>query len=105
MTTSTIADARSAVSGMRAADDHASFTEALRHFMGALGALIDAPQKLPPAEIAEAVTLGDAAAELVEGHIHSDRHAQKLAGTVYEIRRRLELLERWRQYYEKEQHG
>ena len=35
----------------------------------------------------------------IEGRICGDRHSRRLAGSICEIRRRLELLERWRHYH------
>ena len=99
MTTDFVAGARGAVERMRAAHDHSAFTDALRDFMGALSAMIDKPQNVPAQHLAALQALGDEAVTLIEAHICGDRHAKKFAGSIYEIRRRLELVGRWLQYY------
>lgn len=102
MTADLIRGAAGAVAGMRSATSHSAFTDALGHFMGTLAAILDTPQNVPAAHLATLEALGDDAVQLIEARICGDRHAKKLAGSIYEIRRRLELADRWLQYYARE---
>ena len=102
MTTDLIGGAVGAVEQMRSATSHSAFTDGLGHFMGALAAILDRPQNVPAAHLATLEALGDDAVRLIEARICGDRHAKKFAGSIYEIRRRLELADRWLQYYARE---
>ena len=104
MTPDAMVRARRAVDRMREAGGHTAFTAGIREFMKALGDLLDAPQQLLVEQLREALALGDTAVDLIEERICGDRHSQKLAGSIYEIRRRLELMERWRQHDAMERH-
>ena len=100
-----VATARDAVEHMRAAKSHSEFTKGLGRFMTALADAIEAPQLVPADRLAAIQQLGEQAVDQVEAHICSDRHAQKFAGSIYEINRRLELVGRWVQHYTQERHA
>ena len=97
-----VAAGRDAVERMRVAKSHSAFAKALGQFMTALADAIEAPQLAPAARLAEMYRLGGLAVDQIEAHICSDRHAQRLAGTIYEINRRIELVGRWVQHYTQE---
>ena len=88
------------VQELRIEQHHAAFTHQLAHLVTALGAIPDEP---PQGFATEAMVrlrqLADEAVEAVERRIDSggdaERDQQRLASTIYEIRRRMETIELW----------
>jgi len=79
---------------------HRAFTRKLGHIVGLLGALPDSP---PHDFTTEAILrlreLGDETVAEIERRLETgadgEQAQQRLAGTIYEIRRRMEAIERW----------
>jgi len=102
-TPSLLADIDTTVQELRREENASAFTHKLARVVSAIGAIAD----LPPQEVtAEAMVrlreLADETVEAIEGRIDTagDIHTQqRLAGTVYEIRRRMEVVETWFRHF------
>jgi nucleotide-binding universal stress UspA family protein len=96
----TLADIDTTVQELRVATRASAFTHRLAHVVTALGVLPDDP---PAGFGAPAMTrlrqLVEETIDAVERRIDAGGDApaaqQQLAGTIYEIRRRMEVIERW----------
>jgi hypothetical protein len=89
-----------AVQALRRETDHKAFTRTLAHVVSALGAFPDdPPQGFTTDAMARLRRLADTTVDAVEARIESggdaDKAQQLLAGTIYEIRRRMETIELW----------
>ena len=89
-----------AVQELRVAQHHGAFTHTLAHVVTLLGELPDAPpESLTPDTMARLRELADEAVDAVERRLETgddDQAAQQqLAGTIYELRRRMEVIELW----------
>jgi hypothetical protein len=96
----TLEDLDTAVQELRAEGDRSAFTHKLGHIVGVLGTIPDSPSgRLTPAEMERLRTLADEAVDAIEQRIHSAKDSedvqQRLAGTVYEVRKRMEAVEIW----------
>jgi hypothetical protein len=88
------------VQELRLETHHRGFTQKLAHIVTALGVIPDEP---PPGFGEDAMVrlrqLADETVDAVERRIDSDGDGatsqQQLAGTIYEIRRRMETIEMW----------
>ena len=88
------------VQELRLEQSQSAFTRKLAHVVSAIGAIADSP---PQAFTADAMVrlreLVEETIEAIERRIDSGGDAgkvqQQLAGTVYEIRRRMEAIETW----------
>ena len=89
-----------AVQELRIEPHHQAFTRELAHVVSALGALPDdPPQGFTTDAMVRLRQLADETVDAVERRIDSGGDVepvqQKLAGTIYEIRRRMETIELW----------
>ena len=89
-----------AVQELRLEQGHGAFTRKLAHVVTALGELPDSPARDFTADaIVRLRELADEAVDAVERRIDSggdgESEQQRLAGTIYEIRRRMEAVELW----------
>lgn len=99
-TPSSLSEIDTIVQELRIEQHRSAFTHKLAHVVSALGAIPDSP---PPGFATDAMVrlreLADEAVEAVERRIDSGgdggKVQQQLAGTVYEIRRRMEAIEIW----------
>jgi len=95
-----IGELDSSVQELRLETHHRAFTHKLAHIVTGLGTIPDEP---PPGFGEEAMVrlrqLADETVDAVERRIDSggdgDASRQHLAGTIYEIRRRMETIEIW----------
>ena len=88
------------VQELRIEQHHRAFTHKLAHVVSALGAIPDSPpQGFGTDTLVRLRALADETVEAVERRIDSggdgEQVQQQLAGTVYEIRRRMEAIEIW----------
>jgi hypothetical protein len=96
----TLEDLDTAVQEFRAEKDRSAFTHKLGHIVGVLGSIPTwPPGTLTPAGLERLRTLADEVVDAIERRIDSaeDREdvQQRLAGTVYEVRKRMEAVEIW----------
>jgi hypothetical protein len=95
------------VQELRIEPHHRAFTHKLAHVVSAIGAIPDSP---PMEFTADAMVrlraLADETVEAIERRIDSggdgEKEQQRLAGTVYEIRRRMEAVEIWFRHFRTE---
>jgi hypothetical protein len=88
------------VQELRLEPHHHAFIHKLAHVVGLLGGLPDSP---PQGFTTEAMVrlreLADETVDAIERRIEfgddGDASQQQLAGTIYEVRRRMELIEQW----------
>jgi hypothetical protein len=88
------------VQELRLEQHHSAFTHKLAHIVTTIGAIPDSP---PQGFTADAIVrlreLAEETVEAIERRIDSggdgEKVQQQLAGTVYEIRRRMEAVEMW----------
>ena len=95
-----ISDLDTAVQELRIEQHQSAFTHKLAHVVTALGAIPDSPpQGFTTDAMVRLREIADETVEAVERRIESggdgDKVQQQLAGTVYEIRRRMEAVELW----------
>jgi hypothetical protein len=88
------------VQELRVEPQRHAFAQKLAHVVTALGELPDAPaQDFTAGEMVRLRELADEAVDAVERRIEAGQDdepvQQRLAGTIYEIRRRMETIERW----------
>ncbi len=88
------------VQELRLEQHHSAFTHKLGHVVTVLGGLPDSPpQGLTTDAMVRLRELADEAVDAVERRLESggdsEPEQQKLAGTIYEIRRRMEAVELW----------
>ena len=100
MTISPLPEIDTTVQNLRIEQHHRAFTHMLAHFVTAIGELPDsAPQDFTTESMVRLRELADEAVDAVERRIDSGGDnvgdQQQLAGTIYEIRRRMEMVERW----------
>ena len=100
----TLEDLDTAVQELRAEGDRSVFTHKLGHIVGVLGTIPDSPPgHLTSAEMERLRTLADEAVDAIERRIDSTEDSedvqQRLAGTVYEVRKRMEAVEIWFRHY------
>jgi hypothetical protein len=91
----TLEDLDTAVQELRVEADRSAFTHTLGHIVGVLGAMPSwPPGTLTPAGIERLRTLADEVVDAIERRIDSAEDSedvqQRLAGTVYEVRKRME---------------
>ncbi len=96
----TLNDLDTAVQELRAEGDRSAFTHKLGHIVGVLGTIPDWPEgHLTPAQMERLRALADEAVDAIERRIDSAKDGedvqQRLAGTVYEVRKRMEAVEIW----------
>jgi len=96
----TLEDLDTAVQELRAETDRSTFTHKLGHIVGVLGTIPDwPPGGLMSGEMERLRTLADEAVDVIERRIDSAHDSedvqQRLAGTAYEVRRRMEAVEIW----------
>ena len=96
----TLEDLDTAVQELCAEGDRSAFTHKLGHIVGVLGTIPDwPPGHLTAADMERLRTLADEAVDAIERRIDSAEDSgdvqQRLAGTVYEIRKRMEAVEIW----------
>jgi hypothetical protein len=96
----TLEDLDTAVQELRAEEDRSAFTHKLGHIVGVLGTIPDWPKgQLTPAQMERLRALADETVDAIERRIDSadddDEVQQRLAGTVYEVRKRMEAVEIW----------
>jgi len=89
-----------AVQELRLEQNHRAFTRTLAHIVSAIGAVPDlSPAEFTGADLARLRELVEETIASIERRIDSgaDQEAaqQPLAGTIYEIRRRMETVETW----------
>ena len=89
-----------AVQELRLAQPQSAFTLKLAQIVSALGAIPDSPPRdITAAAIARLRELADETIEAIEQRIDAgaddDKVQQRLAGTVYEIRKRMEAVYVW----------
>ena len=88
------------VQELRLEAHHSAFTHKLAHVVSALGELPDSPpQGFPTDAMVRLRELADETVDAVERRLESggdgEVEQQKLVGTIYEIRRRMEAVELW----------
>lgn len=88
------------VQELRLEQHHRAFTDKLAHIVSTIGAIPDWPhQDFAAEDMARLRQLADETVEAVERRIESggdgEHVQQQLAGTVYELRRRMEAVETW----------
>jgi hypothetical protein len=88
------------VQELRLEPHHSAFTHKLAHVVGLIGALPDSPaQDFTSEAMARLRQVADEAVDAIERRLDTggdDEPAQRrLAGTIYEIRRRMEAVELW----------
>ena len=96
----TLEDLDTVVQELRAEGNRSTFTDKLGHIVGVLGTIPDWPSgRLTPAEMERLRTLADDVVDTIERRIDSAQDSedvqQRLAGTVYEVRKRMEAAEIW----------
>ena len=106
-TPSFLSDLDTTVQELRLEQHHRAFTHKLAHLVGVIGAIPDSPpQGFTEDAMLRLRQLADETVEAVERRIESgvDEEAsqQQLAGTVYEIRRRMEAVEIWFRHFANE---
>jgi hypothetical protein len=89
-----------AVQELRLEQHRSAFTQKLGHMVGTLGEIPDwAPADMLPADMARLRELAEETVDAIENRIDSGADGidvqQQLAGTVYEIRKRMEAIELW----------
>jgi len=99
-TPSSLSAIDTAVQELQLEQVRSAFTHKLGQIVGALGAIPDAPPKAFTAEaLVRLRELAEETIEAVERRIDSGGDdqtvRQKLAGTVYEVRKRMEVIELW----------
>jgi hypothetical protein len=95
-----LGDIDTAVQELRLEAHHKAFAQKLAHIVTAIGTIPDDP---PPGFTADSLIrlreLADETVDAVERRLVSavdtEQEGQRLAGTVYEIRRRMEVVELW----------
>ena len=95
-----LADIDTTVQELRLEQGHGAFTQKLAHVVTALGELPDSPpQGFTTDTMVRLRALADETVDAVERRIDSggdgEPDQQRLAGTIYEIRRRMEAIELW----------
>jgi hypothetical protein len=96
----TLEDLDTAVQELRAEGNRSTFTRKLGHIVGVLGTIPDwPPGGLTPTEMERLRALADEAVDAIERRIDSAEDSedvqQRLGGTVYEVRKRMEAVEIW----------
>jgi len=103
VTAGLVAGAVEAAGRVRDAGHFRAFKHAVSDFIRALGSVPDEGPGQISGEGGQVLqSLGDDVIDLIEQRITDTANAadaQKLAGSVYEIRRLLEEVNRWRQHY------
>ena len=104
-TPSPLSEIDTTVQELRIEQHYRAFTHKLAHVVSALGAIPDSPlQGFATDALVRLRELADETVEAVERRIDSGRDDEKaqqqLAGTVYEIRRRMEAIEMWFRHQE-----
>jgi hypothetical protein len=99
-TPSSLSAIDTAVQELKLEQQRSAFTHKLGQIVGALGTIPDAPPKVFTAEdLVRLRELAEEAIEAVERRIESGGDdgtvQQRLAGTVYEVRKRMEVVELW----------
>lgn len=99
-TPSPLNDIDTTVQELRLEPHHGAFTRKLAHIVGMMGAIPDSPPLLFTQEdLIRLRVLADEAVEAIERRIDigGDEEVvqQRLAGTVYELRKRMEAVEVW----------
>ena len=98
-TPSPLSDLDTTVQELRIEQHQSAFTHKLAHVVTGLGAIPDSPpQGFTTDAMVRLREIADETVEAVERRIESgggDKVQQQLAGTVYEIRRRMEAVELW----------
>ena len=89
-----------AVQELRLEQQQSAFTRTLASIVSALGVIPDSPpQDFTAAAIVRLRELADETVVAIERRIDSgaddDKTQQRLAGTVYEVRRRMEVIDVW----------
>ena len=95
-----LAEIDTTVQKLRLEQHHRAFTHTLGHIVTAIGELPDSPpQGFTTESMVRLRELADEAVDAVERRIDSGGDGvadqQQLAGTIYEIRRRMEIVELW----------
>ena len=95
------------VQELRLEPRHGAFTHKLAHVVGLLGGLPDSsPHGFTTEAMVRLRELADETVEAVEQRLETggdeEREQQRLAGTIYEIRRRMEAVELWFRHRESE---
>jgi hypothetical protein len=102
-TPSLLAEIDTTVQELRLEEHASAFTHKLAHVVSAIGAIADLPpQAVTAEEMVRLRELADETVEAIERRIDTtdDIHTQqRLAGTVYEIRRRMEAVETWFRHF------
>ena len=103
---SPVGEIDTAVQGLRIEQHRNAFTHKLAHIVSTLGAIPDSPpQGFTEDAMVRLRQLAEETVEAIERRIESgvDNEAsqQRLAGTVYEIRRRMEAVETWFKHFAK----
>jgi hypothetical protein len=88
------------VQELRLEPHHDAFTHKLAHLVGLLGGLPDsAPESFTTGAMVRLRELADETVDAIEGRLEAgvdqEPAQQRLAGTIYEIRRRMEAIELW----------
>ena len=102
-----MSDLDTTVQELRQQPHYGAFTRKLAHMVSALGAIPDSsPLHFTKDDLIRLRELADEAVEAVERRIESggddEASQQQLAGTVYEIRRRMEAVEIWFRHFANE---
>jgi len=93
-----------AVQQLRLDQDQSAFTHTLAHVVSAIGAISDSP---PEGCTADAMVrlreLAEETVQAIEQRLDAggdgEKVQQRLAGTVYEVRKRMEAVEIWFRHY------
>jgi len=106
-TPSFMSDLDTAVQDLQVEASHRAFTHKLAHIVGILGTIPDAsPLHFTKDDLVRLRELAEETVEAVERRIESggddEKAQQQLAGTVYEIRRRMEAVEIWFRHFANE---
>jgi hypothetical protein len=103
---STLNEIDTAVQELRLEQRRSEFTHKLAYVVGAIGAIPDsAPEEFTADAMARLRELADETVEAIERRIEAGgdaEHVQRLAGTVYAIRRRMEAVEIWFKHFASE---
>ena len=104
MTPSTLGEIQTAVQELRREQHQSAFTQKLAHVVSAIGGIPDSPPEGFTADtMVRLRELADETVEAIEQRIDSggdgDKVQQRLAGTVYEVRKRMEAVEVWFRHY------
>ena len=109
MSTSIVASVVGTASGVRDAHTGRALNHAVNEFIRVLGSVPDEPVDAVSLDDAKLIqSLGDSVIERIEGHVEDTRNAsqaQALVSAIYEIRRLLEEVNRWKQHYTTARHS